>query len=231
MYVNEISDYFRLITDEPDTTFLPNSAVTSILSQAHKKYLRVITDINEKPFTTTHNISAVIQQIDLTTAPNNLLGVAPFVTSGKMIRLQGVYGVVDSGGAVNTKTVSYNNKYGEAANIDEFTRVDKLLYILQNRVLMFNRQINADIQLQYTHSPNVDWTKLNSGDAEYVDEFDEFYDVIALLAYKQYAVKDVTINQPLDMLVNERLADLKAYFAQGQSLQGNQYVSRTWRRF
>ena len=53
-----------------------------------------------------------------------------------------------------------------------------------------------------------------------------FHDIIALLAYKQYAIRDANVNQPLMMQLGMRLRELEAYMNR-RNFEGVQYVKRT----
>lgn len=233
MTVDEVATYFRFLADEPDKTFLPDSAIIVMMKQAYNQYYRIITDITDKPFSTTHNLSNFLQAVDLTVAPNNLLGTTgPYASKGRMTRLNAVIGVSVTGGpSIATTRTIYNYVYDGAADITELGQTGALKYLLQDRKLMFNTAFTGQtLQLQYTYFPDIDWTKLYVGDNEYIDEFAEFHDIISLLMYKQYAIKDLSINPAMENQLNARVVDFKSYLAQGQAFQNSHYVGVEYRR-
>ena len=228
MYLDEVVTFFRILADEPDNVFIPNSALIPILKTAYFQYHRMITDCSDNPFSTTLDIVAPTQDIDLTLAPNNILGVAPFAANKRMDRLNSVSSVSISG--INT---AYTNVFTSAGSITEFGGSRKFLYILQDKKLKFNTAINASLptlQLNYTYFPNIDFNKITPGDNEQIDEFAQFHDIISLLMYKMYAIKDVAVNIPMENQLVIRSIDLKSFFEQGQNFSGNHYVQSTYRR-
>lgn len=230
MYLDEVVTYFRLLADEPDKTFLPDSAIIPLLKTAYAKYHRSIIDIYDKPFLTFHDINTPAQTTDLTIAPNNLLGLAPYDNSNRrMVRLDSISAVSVSGG-----DTTYLYTYESAMSPVEFAQDGRMLYSLEDKKLRFNNNWSSSaaqtIRLFYVYYPNIDFTKINTGDNEVIDEFDELHDIISLLMYKQYAIKDVAINPAMENQLAIRMQDLKDYFSQGQAFQGQHYVGREYRR-
>lgn len=223
MLVNEIGTYFRILVDEPDKTWLTDAQVAILMKMAYNQYYRVITDIDEKPFTDILTINAPGQSTDLTVAPHNLLAnIGPYDGKGRLTRLQLVT-VVNNG--------TFAQTFKAAKSSQELVNTNEYLYALLNKHLVFNLPIsNAKIDLMYTFIPDIDFSKLNIGDNEEVDEFDDFHDIIALLMYKQYAIKDVSMNPLLENQLGQRIIDLKSYMSQGQDFSGSQYVTRVYRR-
>lgn len=230
MYLDEVVTYFRLLADEPDKTFLPDSAIIPLLKMAYNKYHRAITDVYDKPYLTHHDLTSPAQTTDLTIAPNNLMGISPYDNNGRrLVRLDAVSAV-----SINGSNVTYLYTYDSAQSPTEFAQDGRLLYSLQDRKLVWNNNWNTavpnTVRLSYVFYPDIDFTKINTGDNEYIDEFDELHDIIALLMYKQYAIKDVAINPAMENQLAIRMQDLKDYFSQGQAFQGQHYVGREYRR-
>lgn len=219
MYVDEVAEYFRIVTDEPDKTFLTDAQVAIILKRAYSQYLRMITDIVDKPFTGMLPLVNPTTLTDLTVAPHNILGtVGPYDGEGRMIRLQAVSAVSTS------NQILYNIR--AAQNIQELSSTSDFRYYLGKAGLLFNSNPSGlNLTLFYTYAPAIDWTKLNFGDAEVIDNYEEFHDVIALLAYKIYAVKDISINPALENLLAVRVSEMKGFWQQGMDFGGSQYVS------
>jgi hypothetical protein len=219
MYVEEVAEYFRIVTDEPDKTFLTDAQVAIILKRAYSQYSRIITSIDEKPFTGALGLTNPTLFTDLTVAPHNLLGqVGPYDGNGRMVRLQSITSVASNG------QLLYNVR--PAQSIVEMSTTNDFMYFLGNDGIIFSSNpAGRNLALFYTFAPDIDWTKLNSGDAEAIDNFEEFHDVIALLAYKIYAVKDISINPALENLLAERVSEMKGFWQQGMDFGGSQYVS------
>ena len=230
MNIADIATYFRNIADEPDKTFLTDAELSVLLEAAWKQYMAIIHEADEEAFTGILNVTMTGTTVDLTVAPYNLLSnTIAFNGSGKMVRLQSVIKRDSTSGVPSFV-------YQAAHSLDEWAQSSDSLYILSNKTLSFNRSLAGDdITLVYTYLPTIDWTKIDSTavgyTVQYPDEFDFYHDIIALLTYKQYAIKDATQNIPMLQHLSERIAEMKGFFQKGQSFSGNQYVSRSWRRF
>lgn len=232
MYLDEVVSYFRLIADEPDKTFLPDSAIIPLLKVAYSKYHRMITDTYDKAYLTFWDITNPAQTTDLTTAPNNLmLPNSPTYANNnrRLVRLNDVSSITISGA-----DVTYLYSYDSAQDPTELSMTGKIVYSLQDKKLIFSNNWNTSaaqtIRLSYVFYPNIDFTKINTGDQETIDEFDELHDLIALLMYKQYAIKDVALNVAAEQQLAIRQQDLKDYFSQGQAFQSVHYVGNEYRR-
>ena len=51
--------------------------------------------------------------------------------------------------------------------------------------------------------------------ADPIDTLGAYHDIIALLGYSNYAVRDGEINQPLEMLAQQRVAEFRSYLQEG----------------
>lgn len=224
MLVEEVASYFRLLVDEPDKTFLPDVQVSTILKMAYNQYFRMITDIEDKPFTSILPLVNPTTLTDLTIAPHNVLGTTgPYDGDGRMVRLQAVCSVSTS------NQILYNVR--AAQNIHELSSSADFMYYLGKAGLLFNTNPSGmNLVLFYTYAPDIDWTKLNVGDNEAIDNYEEFHDVIALLAYKLYAIKDISVNPALEAQLTQRVSELKGFWQQGMDFTGSQYVSQVAHR-
>jgi hypothetical protein len=60
---------------------------------------------------------------------------------------------------------------------------------------MFSHRITGDINVAYVPDSDVSWDP--AAPSAYVDDLGLFHDLIALYAYKQYAIADAAENVPL----------------------------------
>ena len=134
------------------------------------------------------------------------------------------------------KDISVNNNmtiintYRSAGSALDFANSNELKYSLVNRSLSFNRPIQTDITLFYTFIPNIDFTKIASTDTEYFrDDLEQFHDIISMIMAKLYYIKDISVNNNLEIQLQQRMNDLAGFFSQGMDFEGSHYVQETSR--
>ena len=94
---------------------------------------------------------------------------------------------------------------------------------LLGTVLNFSITISGTVLLTYVEEPDITWT---SGGAAFIDNFGMFHDLIALYAYKQYAIRDAAANPVLLTQLEAREQHLRAHILSMRQ-EANQYVNRT----
>ena len=90
-------------------------------------------------------------------------------------------------------------------------------------MLMFSESVTETFQLSYVPVSDVNWDAAG----QYVDSLGPYHDLIALYAYKQYAIRDNAINQPLANQLAVREKDFKDYLS-SPNHETNQYVNQDW---
>ena len=109
---------------------------------------------------------------------------------------------------------------------DELFRVDMgrqiSRYLLIDGSLKFSSEISATIRIMYIPKPVIAWNTGSPGAT--VDAITMFHDLIALLAYSNYAIRDGEQNMALMQQMQERQAEFRAYLMEGQSRQQNSIV-------
>lgn len=224
MNLTQIAQNFRYLVDEPDQTFLTNTQVQYFLKTAYNEYYNTIQQYNDQWFTTTHIVNNFNTQVDLSIAPNNLLGSGTYDGPGRLTRLVTV-------GSVDQSTGTPTYYYTAASNLTDFANRSTLKWFLTHKTLAFNSPFDGDIALFYSYFPNIDFTKIGPNDDERLnDNLDQFHDVISLMMAKLYYIKDMTSNPAMQQEIITRKNDMISYLAQGMAFESNQYVSRTWRR-
>ena len=68
-----------------------------------------------------------------------------------------------------------------------------------------------DIRIDYIPEPNVTWSNAGGADTTYIDDLNRFHDIIAMLAYLQYAIVDVAPNNELNGQLARRIEQLRTY--------------------
>jgi hypothetical protein len=94
-------------------------------------------------------------------------------------------------------------------------------WCLRGSVLTFSENVTHSFLLSYQVHQTVDWTSTSG----YVGPFVMFHDLIALYAYKQYAIRDGALNEPLMFQLQVREKDFKEHMAT-VDYEASQYVNR-----
>lgn len=86
-------------------------------------------------------------------------------------------------------------------------------FILKGSILQFNIDLNQTLRLFYVPSPaydaglgvGVDWTQDGPADNTFIDDFEQFHDIIALFAARRYELMDGQPNpQVANLLANRK---------------------------
>lgn len=103
------------------------------------------------------------------------------------------------------------------------------MYFLQNNKILFPSQVTEpNFTITYFPEDTVDWTKGGPSDHEYIDNFSDFGDLQALLAYQQYAIRDGVNNEGVMAAAAERKQEFQAYLATGRDVSGHDHVAREY---
>jgi len=94
---------------------------------------------------------------------------------------------------------------------------------LINTVLTFSITISGTVLVTYVPDPALTWA---SGSTAFIDNFGMFHDLIALYAYKQYAIRDAAVNPIIFEQIKNREQKLQAHILSMRQ-EGTQYVNRT----
>jgi len=213
MYVEDVYNRFKRYIDEPDQTFVSDAVAQDFLSIGYDEFRAIVESIDPYFYATGVELTLSNQQgYDLATGPDTILGASP--NHPRMSRLLEVLSI-DGNGVYPWAQVPS----GRARRRGERT------VQLAGTVLAFSEVVTGTILLIYSPVPNVDWSKTAAGDNEFIDDLTQFHDIIALLAYEQYAVQDGAQNQGIDKLLARRRAALEDYL-QKRAVESTQFVRR-----
>jgi len=234
--VTQVSALFRQYIDETDDSWLENNIPVYLrFGYAQMRRMAQQADpyalaIEAPPISLTN---AMQYDLSLTTNPVRLLGNPLAGLTGP--RLQKILQVqsfnVDG-------TVKYMWK--GVGSIRELRRYSwaggqvsggygPAQYFLQGNLILFAAQITEpNFTITYFPEDTVDWTKNGQSDNEYIDNFGDFADLIALLAYQQYAIRDGINNPGVLAATQDRKAEFNAYLATGRDVPGHDHVVREY---
>jgi hypothetical protein len=104
------------------------------------------------------------------------------------------------------------------ANYQSWTLIDTKL--------MFSESQTETFEVSYAPVPSIDWDSATA----FIDTLGPFHDLIALYAYKQYAIRDNALNPAWQMQSQMREVDFRHYLS-GPNYETNQYVNQDWSSF
>lgn len=230
MTIQQIARLFRQFVDEPNKTFLTDDDVRLYLSIAYDQYREMASQIDPKTFAEKLADLPIGNQVavDLTLSPivaggtNSILGQTAFTSGRGMLRITDV---VQTNILGDLTTISQILRAAGSYN-DLF--VPDLLaapsYYLQNNTLFFSGVIGAG---NYTilgvkqQDPAL-WANLNATTTP--DNLVIYQDLIALLAYRNYAVRDGALSQPAEAQLAKRTSEFMEYIQFGRQMRANNRV-------
>lgn len=198
MTVQEVYNLYRRYIDEPDLTFVDQAQASQFLDLAYRDFRTLVSSMDPYVFTLSQSYtlsSARFQSLDGT-----IMGSAAPAAS-RLYMLRDVFWIDPS-------VPHYS--YGR---LRPGTTVEQLVdgrcdYVLVGSTLEFNFERTGTIVVEFIPEPNVDWTTIA---ATYIDDLNSFHDMIALIAYLQYAIIDSAENPQLLALLAKRTTQLREY--------------------
>ena len=216
MKPSEVVTYFRDLIDEPDTTFVTGTHVTTYLDTAYGQFRREVSNVDPMIYSKTVDFTlSGDRTMDLTSFTNtagataNVLGnsVAAGNRMQQLISLEKITGQDD----VIVQYVPVSNTAALS-----FTRYS---FTWQGQILRFSGSPSGTFRLRYLPEHTVTWTDSTNQ----LDDLTMFHDVVALLAYSQYSMRDGLENQPVLRQLNQRIAALREYL-NARTLESASYV-------
>lgn len=219
MLVEEVDALFLTFVDEDDPTFLSAAQRSVIHGRGYARFRRIVSTYDPHFYAVRVNIVPAADNYNLSTAAVRIMGNNLTTT-----RLSGLVRVEDVDGAGD-----HLGFWRGAASWDELRNRTRT-YLLESVVLYFHSQPSGTVRLTYVPVSAVSWANLAAGGNVFIDELDEFHDLIALLGARYYSVQDVAKNTELDQLLAERLGELERYLVEGRARQMGDHVQRVPRR-
>ena len=211
---------FRTYIDEPDQTFVSNEMVTKMLQVGYNEFRNKVITYDPSIYTKTADyVLSEALQLDLSAVtPTGFAGPivgAAAVTAGE--RLELLIALYRPGDVTGTPVTVYNPVQSLSA-----LQASGGSYHFTDGLLMFSGRISATVRLAYVPDANVSWNP--AAPAAYIDDLGLFHDLIALYAYKQYAIADAAMNQPLLYQLEKREVALEEYLTH-RNVGGANYVN------
>lgn len=223
MLTDEIASYTRNILDDPNAVFLPNPLLAIFLNRAYAEFRRILpTEAKEIRFQPAALVN--VPQLNL---DNVMFGTTPTQSRcQEMTRVQFVDPVTSAFLGLLTPMPTFealapvNSNGWLSAQTGGQAR-----WWLDGRMLRFSSALTATIQIFYIPDANT-FTTANIVPAAgaYLDDFDQFHDLIAVMAAKHYAMKDGAMQAPIMQQLSILKGEMEQHFAETRSGQGSRYV-------
>lgn len=238
MFVREVADLFRQYADEQDNTFLTAAQVSTYCRLGYEEYYRLVQKISPESLVTGVNITLNgVWFYDLADAANPVRLLGTSLTHKRMLRLYRLALVDPTTGIVQLLLEGVNTAEEWQASkspvlIAGFMPVK---YFWSGDRILFSATMQGTVQVSYIpyncktaeFAGGIDWTKTGAGDNEFIDNFQDFHELIALLAYQRYAIRDGADNQQLQRQLQALTAEFKSYLGSGRNLDVA-HVQQTW---
>ena len=212
MNTGEVVSLFKQYADEPDATWLTDADIEVYLDRGYEEFRRIVTQQDPYVYYSTVTLDYTNDVYDLASAASAVRILGASLTHSRLEYLTGVHAVNDAGNIIWTFQIVPNyrtlNSVVQAAML-----IGTKLQLSGNRT--------GKVMVEYVPQSDIDWSVATG----FIDDLTMFHDVIALLAYKQYAIRDGAINQPLMLQLSTRIDDLMEYMVERNN-NASHYVSR-----
>ena len=92
---------------------------------------------------------------------------------------------------------------------------------MANTVLRFSSRLTGTYEVNYVPEVNLTWA--GGGADTFIDNLSPFHDLIALLAYRQYAIVNNAESEPILRQASTRMSEFREYL-QARAYDGYDYI-------
>ena len=226
MNTDAVASLFRQYCDESDTTFLTDANVVTFLNIGYNQFRQLVNEQDDHYYMIRTFISipgAPASSCDLSATAPPLMGqtAADDARIERIVRV----GLAQDGVGTTDRDIRY---YLQAARsiIEIQNGINR--YFLQGTILRFTGEYNR-IVMEYVPFGGNKFTAGNivGGGGQYIDELAGYHDLIALVAYQQYAIKDFAANPVLQAQLATRQQQLVDYLQTGRNWAARNQVITT----
>lgn len=212
MNTTEVKAMFVSYADEADQTFLTDAQTNLYLVQGYNDFRDAICNVDPFIYSTTFLFELTEDKIDLTTTTPQLLGEAALAGS----KLQRIVNLARISDLTNNNVIQYLNAAPSQATLDS------LQYCLDGSTIFFRGLTGGAFRLEYVPFHANDFSGVVS---TYIDDMDSFHEMIALYAYRRYAIRDGADNMQVIRELQSKELALKQFLQDGRNHQAARYVS------
>jgi hypothetical protein len=239
VFVYEIYDMFRQYVDEADETFLTPAQCSLMLQNAYNDMQNIALQVDPTVYQNSVILSvANAADYDLSTGVTRIMGAT--ANFPPLRRLLDIYSIDVTTQAFGQQWTSYRSQAemrdasGGVGN--RSLPLNGPSYCLIGQVLFFPAAVTDDIIVFYAPYPSkprntagIDWSKVTLAlGSEFVDDFDDHHELIALFAAKRYAVRDNASNPELNELLAKKTDEFKQFLYSGRDGLAAPTISLIW---
>jgi len=201
LYVDQVASYFRTLCDEDDETWQNAAAVQAALELGEDEYRGIVTLNHPMLMEAEQELTVAGRNYNLATGAIKLLGATASPRMSALLKVARI-------SSASQYPPDFYFKPGKS--LDHIHQVTEH-YLLKGQSLWFGEDMTGLIRVHFVPVSTVDWSKQTSGNNEYIDDLVEYHDLIALLAHKQYSLRDEAVNTELDLLLQRRRTAFEAH--------------------
>lgn len=215
MYVSEVAALFLQYVDERDPTFFDDPMKQTWLKMGYDMFRQLVKVDDAKMYLRDVNlVFATTDSYDLSAASSavRILGNAAALTGPRLRRIfQLKYRPTTTSPNWRTYILQPSHSFDDMATNPEYS------YFFQSSTIYLAYQFNGTLILTYEPAQSVDWTQTAAPATEFIDDLEDFHDLIALLAAQHYAVADRGWNAQLQALLEARKQALCEFLRFGRN--------------
>lgn len=223
MKTDEIATYCRNILDEPNTVFLPNAVLALFLQRGYNEYRRMLPkEAREIRYQPAAQVAALELNLD-----NVLFGTTPTAARAQeFTRILVVDPSTLKPQALLMPAAGYESLGQSSGGGWPLAFGGRVQWWLDRRTLRFSAPLTATIQIYYLPDDAgvFTTTSISAGGSAYVDDFDQWHEIIALLAAQHYAMKDGAMSAPIQTRLADLRQQIQQHYAETRSGEGSRYV-------
>ena len=216
MKVSEIITLFKQFANESDTTFLTATDIGTYLSQGYREFRELVTELSPEIYqeSQVYTLSSV-DELDLATSTPALLN-----PTGSTIMTNLLHVVITSD-AAGTEEIEYLDGGPSKSNAPYFG------YSLEGTKLRFGGNRSGTVRIDFVrdHAVKFDSTEGGYDGNAIPDILVAYHPLIALYAYRYYAIRDGGLPQELQLQSRDLENRLRGYLSGGRDPGGSTYVN------
>jgi|TARA_R110002020_G_scaffold109774_2_gene253945 hypothetical protein len=216
MKVSEIITLFKQFANESDTTFLTAADIGTYLSQGYREFRELVTELSPEIYqeSQVYSLSSV-SELDLATSTPALLN-----PTGGTIMTNLLHVVMTSDAAGNDE-IEYLDGGASQSSSPYFG------YALEGTKLRFGGNRSGTMRIDFVRDHGVEFDSAAVGyDGNAIpDILVAYHPLIALYAYRYYAIRDGDLPQDLQLQIGNLTNRLHGHLSGGRDPGGSTYVN------
>lgn len=216
MLVEEVYQLLRGYVDDPDESFMAVAKYVSALKMGYREFRQLV--YRHAPEIYESYLIVPIAGVNYVGLNTVILGQT--TTQARASRITRV-------ASYESATGRDRSYYDPVGSLEQLWAAESVRgsWILQGTVLTFDRQLTDTLKIYYLPVDSVDWTGgVVTGSNKYIDDLDEYHDLIALMASRQYAIRDYAVNPVLEQQRQDRQKAFADYLTMGRNGDAYRWV-------